>query len=57
MSRRELLLLLGGAMTAVRAVRADQKQIPVIDPSVWVDHSRAGNGPERGASASSSAWM
>ncbi len=34
MSRRELLLLLSGEMTAVRAVRADQKPVPVIDTSV-----------------------
>jgi hypothetical protein len=57
MNRRELLLLLGGAMTAGRAVRADQKPIPVIDTSVWVDHLRAGNGSGRCASASSRAWM
>ena len=30
MKRRELLLLLGGAMTASRALRAQQKAIPVI---------------------------
>ena len=30
MTRRELLLILGGAMTAAGAVRAQQKAIPVI---------------------------
>jgi hypothetical protein len=30
MTRRELLLLLGGAMTAARALRAQQKAMPVI---------------------------
>ncbi len=30
MRRRELLLLLGGAMTAARALRAQQKEMPVI---------------------------
>jgi putative ABC transport system substrate-binding protein len=30
MSRRELMLLLGGAMTAGRALRAEQKTMPVI---------------------------
>ena len=31
MRRRELMLLLGGAMTAARALRAQQKAVPVID--------------------------
>jgi hypothetical protein len=30
MTRRELVLLLGGAMTAVRPLRAQQKAMPVI---------------------------
>jgi putative ABC transport system substrate-binding protein len=30
MTRRELLLLLGGAMTAARVARAQQKPMPVI---------------------------
>jgi putative ABC transport system substrate-binding protein len=30
MRRRELLLLLGGAMTTARALRAQQKAMPVI---------------------------
>jgi putative ABC transport system substrate-binding protein len=30
MRRRELMLLLGGAMTAARALRAQQKPMPVI---------------------------
>jgi hypothetical protein len=30
MRRRELMLVLGGAMTAVPALRAQQKAIPVI---------------------------
>jgi putative ABC transport system substrate-binding protein len=30
MRRRELMLLLGGAMTATRTLRAQQKAIPVI---------------------------
>ncbi len=30
MRRRELMLLLGGAMTAARALRAQQKAVPVI---------------------------
>jgi hypothetical protein len=30
MKRRELLLLLGGAMTAARTLRAQQKAVPVI---------------------------
>jgi putative ABC transport system substrate-binding protein len=30
MNRRELLLLLGGALTAARALRAQQKPMPVI---------------------------
>jgi putative tryptophan/tyrosine transport system substrate-binding protein len=30
MNRRELLMLLGGAMTAARALRAQQKAMPVI---------------------------
>jgi hypothetical protein len=30
MRRRELLLLLGGAMTAARVVRAQQKAMPVV---------------------------
>ena len=30
MNRRELLLLLGGAMTVPRALRAEQKAMPVI---------------------------
>ncbi len=30
MNRRELLVLLGGAMTAARALRAQQKAMPVI---------------------------
>jgi putative tryptophan/tyrosine transport system substrate-binding protein len=31
MRRRELILLVGGAMTAVRSTRAQQKTMPVID--------------------------
>ena len=30
MNRRELMLLLGGAMTAARTLRAQQKAMPVI---------------------------
>jgi hypothetical protein len=30
MRRRELMLFLGGAMTATRALRAQQKAMPVI---------------------------
>jgi hypothetical protein len=30
MTRRELMLLLGGMMTAARALRAQQKAMPVI---------------------------
>jgi len=30
MNRRELMLLLGGALTAARALRAQQKAVPVI---------------------------
>ena len=30
MTRRELLLLVGGAVTASRALRAEQKAMPVI---------------------------
>jgi hypothetical protein len=30
MRRRELMLLLGGALTAARALRAQQKEMPVI---------------------------
>ena len=30
MNRRELMLLLGGAMTAARSLRAQQKAMPVI---------------------------
>jgi hypothetical protein len=30
MKRRELLLLLGGAMTAARSLRAQQKAMPVV---------------------------
>ena len=30
MRRRELMLLLGGAMTAARGLRAQQKAMPVI---------------------------
>ena len=33
MKRRELMLLLGGAMTAASAVRAHQKAMPVIGSS------------------------
>ena len=34
MRRRELMLLLGGAMIAARALRAQQKALPVIG---WLD--------------------
>jgi hypothetical protein len=34
MRRRELMLLLGGMMTAARALRAQQKAMPVIG---WLD--------------------
>ncbi len=57
MTRRELMLLLGSAMTVAPALRAQQKAMPVIDTSVSVDHLRAGNGSGRGANASISAWM
>ncbi len=39
MRRRELLLLLGGALTAARAVSAQQKAMPVIG---WLDSASAG---------------
>jgi putative tryptophan/tyrosine transport system substrate-binding protein len=39
MNRRELMLLLGGAMTAARALRAQQKAMPVIG---WLGSTSAG---------------
>jgi hypothetical protein len=47
--RRELMLLLGGAMTAARALRAQQKAMPVgrLSPCGAADRDDAEGRPER----------